>query len=133
MRQRAPSGFSARKRALGLAAALALGAGAPAAAIGDGPSKVVGNPKPGKATFVTTCGLCHMLKAAATEGTTGPDLNTVVLTESQIITAISKGGASVMTKDAAARYRTQMLAYAAVFSKTQIDDIAAFVYVSTHK
>ncbi len=133
MLPQALSGFTARRQALGLAAALALGAGAPVAAVAHGSTKIVGNPKAGKPTFVTTCGLCHTLKAAATEGTIGPDLNTVLLTESQIITAISKGGASVMTKAAAQKYTTQMLAYAAVFSKAQIDDIAAFVYVSTRR
>ena len=133
MRRPALSGLRAKRRAVGLAASLVLLTGAPAAALAHGLTKVVGNPKAGKTTFISTCGLCHTLKAAATEGTIGPDLNSVVLTEPQIITAISKGGASVMTKAAAAHYTTQMLAYAAVFSKAQIDDIAAFVYVSIHK
>jgi mono/diheme cytochrome c family protein len=133
MRQRALSGVRAKKRGVGLAASLVLVTGAPAAALAHGLTKLVGNPKVGKTAFVTTCGLCHTLKAASTAGTIGPDLNTVVLTEPQIITAISKGGAAVMTRAAAAKYTTQMLAYAPVFSKAELDDIAAFVYVSTHK
>lgn len=37
-----------------------------------------------------------------------------------------------MTKAAAAKYQTTMVAYGQSFSTKQIDDIAAYVYVSTH-
>jgi uncharacterized cupredoxin-like copper-binding protein len=56
----------------------------------------------------------------------------VTLTEPAIVKAITKGGASVMTAAALAKYPTRMTAYQGVLSTTQIADVAAFVYASTH-
>ncbi len=95
-------------------------------------SAVVGNPKAGKATFVSTCGVCHRLSAAKTLGAIGPDLDKVKLTEATIVKAIDNGGASVMTKAAVAKYPTRMTPYKGVLSASQIQDVAAFVYASTH-
>ena len=94
--------------------------------------KIIGSATAGKSTFVTTCGSCHTLKAAKTAGAIGPNLDKVKPTEAKIITAISKGGASIMTKAAVAKYPTQMVAYKGTLSTKQIDNVAAFVYVSTH-
>ena len=46
------------------------------------------NPKAGKSTFVTACGVCHTLKAAGTQGTIGPDLSALTLSQAQIIIAM---------------------------------------------
>jgi mono/diheme cytochrome c family protein len=90
-----------------------------------------GNPAAGKGAFVTTCGTCHMLKAAKTTGMVGPDLDKVKLTQTQITKAIKKGGASVMTKAQLAKYEgVTMPAYASLGSSV-INNIAAFVYKST--
>jgi mono/diheme cytochrome c family protein len=99
------------------------------------PAKVVGNPKAGKTVFTTNCGACHTLKAAGALGNIGPNLDKAAktLTEATIVKAVTKGGSSVMTKAAAAKYSTMMVAYGGVLSKTQIQNVAAFVYTSTHK
>jgi hypothetical protein len=63
-----------------------------------------------------------------------PELDKVAnaLTEAQIITAITDGGAAITTKAAAAKYTTQMVAYKGALSRAQIQDIAAFIFTSTH-
>jgi mono/diheme cytochrome c family protein len=125
--------MSVNPRVLGLVAAAALGAGGPAGVLGHGSGRLLGNPRAGRPTFVTTCGVCHTLRAAGTMGTSGPNLDAVSLTELQIITAVSKGGAAVMPRAAAARYTTQMVPYGGVLTKAQIDDVAAFVYASKRR
>jgi mono/diheme cytochrome c family protein len=120
--------------ALGLAAAFTVAVGVPAAALAhrNTAPKIVGNAKSGKPVFQTTCGVCHRLKAAGSVGNIGPDLNKVSLSELVIIKAITNGGATVMSKVQAARYTTQMIAYRNALTTAQIQDIAAFVYTSTH-
>ncbi|HEX4519058.1 MAG TPA: cytochrome c [Gaiellaceae bacterium] len=97
--------------------------------------KLIGNPKAGKGSFSSTCGACHVLKAAGAVGNIGPNLDKVgpALTEATIIKAITNGGATVMTKAAAAKYTTTMVAYKGSLTPTVINNIAAFVYTSTHK
>lgn len=95
--------------------------------------KLIGSPTKGKGLFIANCGTCHTLKAAATLGNIGPNLNKLTpLAEATIITQINNGGSSLMSKAAAAKYTTQMVGYKGVLKATQINDIAAFVYVSTH-
>jgi mono/diheme cytochrome c family protein len=100
--------------------------------------KLIGSPAAGKALFTTTCGTCHTLKAAKTAGTIGPDLDKAAapLTEALIIKAITNGGATIMTKSAAAKYPVTMVAFGGpngALTATKINNIAAFVYSSTHK
>jgi len=71
-------------------------------------------------------------RAAKSQGTAGPSLDRAPLAEAVIIKAISSGGASVMTRAELAKYPTRMFAYRNVLSTAQIQDIAAFVYRSTH-
>jgi mono/diheme cytochrome c family protein len=120
---------------LRLVAALALAILLPAASVSatTPAPKIVGSAKLGKKPFVSTCGVCHTLRAAATVGAIGPNLDHVALTEQTIIKAITNGGATVMPKAIAAKYTTQMVAYKNVLSTRQIDNIAAYVYTSTHK
>jgi mono/diheme cytochrome c family protein len=96
--------------------------------------KLIGNAKAGKSAFSTTCAACHTLKAAGAVGNIGPNLDKAAkpLTEATIIKAITNGGASVMTKAALAKYTTQMVAYKGTLPTKTIDNIAAFVYSSTH-
>jgi len=115
-------------RLLGILGALVLATTAVAAVS----PKLIGNPKAGKATFVTTCGTCHRLKAAASSGEIGPDLNHVKLTEPTIVKAITNGGGTVMTPAQLQKYATQMVAYKGALTAKEIQDVAAFVYVSTH-
>jgi mono/diheme cytochrome c family protein len=102
--------------------------------VGEAAPRVVGDAKAGKATFVSTCGACHTLKAAGTVGQIGPNLDQVgkALTEAVIIKAITDGGAAVMTKAALAKYPTQMVAYKGVLATGEIENVAAFIYTSTH-
>ncbi len=118
----------------GLAAAIALVVGVPSAALAHRSTapKLVGNAKAGKPIFQQTCGLCHRLRAAGSTGNIGPDLDRVSLSEAVIIRAITYGGATVMSKLQAAKYTTQMTAYGNALSTGQIENIAAFVYSSTH-
>ncbi len=116
-----------------MATALTITVGVPAAAFATGSPKVVGNAKAGKPIFVSTCGVCHTLRAAKSVGNIGPNLDKTALTEAVIIKAITNGGASVMSKAAAAKYTTQMTAYKNVLTPTVIQNVAAFVYTSTHK
>jgi len=111
-----------------LASSSALGANANSA------TTIVGNASAGKSLFVAKCGTCHTLKAAATLGTLGPNLGTVAptLSETTIIAAITNGGASVMTKAAVAKYAVSMPADKDIISTADIENIAAFVYTSTH-
>jgi mono/diheme cytochrome c family protein len=83
----------------------------------------------GKATFVSTCSACHTLKQAGALGQIGPNLNKVkpAPTLAKYITAITKGGASIMTKAAVAKYTTQMTPYGGVLSATQIKQIAEYL------
>ena len=98
------------------------------------PVKVVGNAVNGKTLFVANCGTCHTLKAAGALGNIGPSLDKLgpSLTEATIIKQIQQGGATLMGK-AAAKYTTQMVGYAGVLSTSQINDVAAFVFTSTHR
>ncbi len=116
-----------------MATALTIAVGVPAAALATGSPKVVGNAKAGKPTFISTCGVCHTLRAAKSVGNIGPNLDKTALTEAVIIKAITNGGASVMSKAAAAKYTTQMTAYKNVLTPAVIRNVAAFVYTSTHK
>jgi mono/diheme cytochrome c family protein len=97
--------------------------------------KLIGNAKAGKSAFSTTCAACHTLKAAGAVGNIGPNLDKTAktLTEATIIKAITSGGASVMTKAALAKYTTQMVAYKGALPTATINNIAAFVFTSTHK
>jgi sulfite dehydrogenase len=117
----------------GVAVVLALAGTVPVAALAGSSTKLVGNPKIGKQPFVSTCGVCHTLKDAGTVGKIGPNLDRVPLPEPTIIAAITNGGATVMSKAAASRYSTQMVAYKGVLTTVQIENIAAYVYISTHK
>jgi len=114
------------------AAAVATGLPTLAEAGKSARPKMPGNPSAGRSIFVSTCGVCHTLAAADTAGVVGPNLDRVRLTRPLIVRAVTSGGSTVMAPAAAARYGATMPAYRHALSKRQIQDVAAFVYASTH-
>jgi mono/diheme cytochrome c family protein len=74
----------------------------------------------GKALYKSnSCGSCHTLKLAGSKGTVGPNLNTLKLPTSRIAKQITDGGGF-------------MPSFGGKLTKTQIADIAAFVYIGMH-
>lgn len=81
--------------------------------------KLVGNPIAGKKVWLASnCGGCHTLKAAGSTGTVGPDFDYLKPTQEDVAATVP-GGSDVMP------------AFPSL-SKKQLDDLAAFVYKSTH-
>ena len=78
-----------------------------------------GNAKKGKVIFVANCSTCHVLKAANARGTIGPNLDKKRTPYAKIVTIVTNG-------------KGVMTAYKSVLTKTQIQDVSAFVYTSTH-
>jgi len=115
-----------RTAALGGAAIVALAVSLPVA---------LGRPTAApsaKSTFVSTCGSCHTLKAAGTHGAVGPDLDKVMLSQSQLVTAIAKGGSAVMTKAQRAKYKVTMPPFASL-GTAKITGLAAYIHSSMSK
>jgi mono/diheme cytochrome c family protein len=82
---------------------------------------VVGDPVAGAGLFQSSgCGGCHTLKAAGTNGTAGPNLDQVAPDEQTVITNVTYGNAMGMP------------AFSPQLSSAQIQNIAAYVYTSTH-
>lgn len=118
---------------IGVLVAVSLASVAAAAALGAAGSDP-GNVVSGRTLFTSSgCGACHVFKAARATGRTGPDLDTVRLSEAKIATAIGKGGAAIIGKAAAAKYKVRMPAYKGKLSTGQIADVAAFVYADRDK
>jgi len=79
-----------------------------------------GDPTAGKAVFATAgCGGCHTLKAAGSSGTVGPNLDQLKPPLDRIVTQVENGGGP-------------MPAFKGQLTDKQIQDVAAFVYASTH-
>lgn len=79
------------------------------------------------------CSACHTFRAAAATGKIGPSLDAVKLTQAQIITQVTNGGCAVMAKTACAKYKFSMSSFKSRLSKTQISEVAAFVYGERNK
>ncbi len=83
-------------------------------------SSVQGDPTAGKAVFTSAgCSGCHTLKAAGATGTVGPNLDDLKPAYARIVTQVENGGGP-------------MPPFKGRLSSTQIHDVAAFVYTSTH-
>lgn len=81
---------------------------------------VQGDPVAGKKVFLTAgCTTCHTLKAAGSHGTVGPNLDQLKPAEAKIVHQVTFGGAI-------------MPPFKAQLTPKQIQDVAAFVYTSTH-
>jgi cytochrome c6 len=80
---------------------------------------LVGNPTAGAALFVANCGSCHTLAAAGTNSDVGPNLDSYAPLQETLIGYMEYGSDS-------------MPAFGGALSGDQIDNIAAYVYSSTH-
>jgi mono/diheme cytochrome c family protein len=81
---------------------------------------VQGDPVAGKKVFETAgCTACHTLKAAGSTGTVGPNLDQLKPAEAVIVHQVEVGGGP-------------MPAFKDQLTPKQIQDVAAFVYTSTH-
>jgi cytochrome c553 len=79
-----------------------------------------GDPVAGKAVFSTAgCGGCHTLKAAGSTGTVGPNLDQLKPPLARIVLQVNNGGGP-------------MPAFQGQLTNQQIQDVAAYVYTSTH-
>ena len=79
-----------------------------------------GNPTAGKAVFASAgCAGCHTLKAANATGTVGPNLDEKKPDLAKIIDRVTNG-------------KSPMPSFKGTLSPQQIQDVAAFVYQSTH-
>ncbi|MEI8105879.1 MAG: cytochrome c [Actinomycetes bacterium] len=117
-----------------VAMCLALVAGALAAtasATTPAKPKVDGNAAAGKAVYRANCSICHVLKAAGSGGTIGPNLDQVVLTQAKIIDIVTNGGPAM--GKAAAKWSMQMMGYKKVLTTAQIQNVAAFEATAAKK
>ena len=79
-----------------------------------------GDATAGKQVFADAgCGGCHTLKAAGTSGTVGPNLDQLKPPLARIVHQVEVGGGP-------------MPAFKGQLTDAQIQDVAAFVYASTH-
>jgi cytochrome c6 len=79
-----------------------------------------GDPVAGKAVFASAgCTGCHTLKAANATGTVGPNLDQLKPTFAAVVHQVENGGGP-------------MPAFKGTLTPTQINDVAAFVFSSTH-
>jgi cytochrome c6 len=91
-----------------------------AAATTSTPAAAQGDPVAGKAVFASAgCGACHTLKAAGSTGTVGPNLDQLKPPYDKILHQVEVGGGP-------------MPAFKNTLSAKQIQDVAAFVFASTH-
>ena len=85
-----------------------------------GGGAVQGDPTAGKGVFASAgCSGCHTLKAAGASGTVGPNLDQLKPPYAKILAQVEHGGKI-------------MPPFQGKLSATQIQDVAAFVYTSTH-
>jgi len=83
-------------------------------------SAAQGDPVAGKAVFASAgCGGCHTLKAANASGAVGPNLDSLKPEYDTVVHQVENGGGV-------------MPAFKDQLTQKQIDDVAAFVYTSTH-
>jgi mono/diheme cytochrome c family protein len=78
------------------------------------------DPAAGKSVFASAgCGSCHTLEAAGSSGTIGPNLDDLAPDYDAIVEQVTNGGGG-------------MPAFGGQLSEQQIQDVAAFVFDSTH-
>jgi cytochrome c6 len=81
---------------------------------------LIGDPVAGAAVFASAgCGTCHILKAAGTTGQVGPSLDDVKPDQPTVVQQVTAGGEI-------------MPSFSPQLSATQINNVAAYVYKSTH-
>jgi len=105
-----------RRVGIGIAAAaLAVAVAVPALA-----ATPVGNPKKGKVVFVANCIACHTFKAGGGKGTIGPNLDQKKPGYKLAVLRVTNG-------------KGVMPSFKTTLTKTQIQDVAAFIYATTKK
>jgi mono/diheme cytochrome c family protein len=81
---------------------------------------VQGDPVAGKSVFTSAgCSGCHTLKAAGASGTVGPNLDQVKPSYDKVVHQVEVGGGA-------------MPPFKGTLTPKQIQDVAAFVFTSTH-
>jgi mono/diheme cytochrome c family protein len=79
-----------------------------------------GNARLGAAVFASAgCSGCHTLKAAGAQGTIGPNLDKLKPAYATVVTTVTKG-------------KGAMPPFKGTLTVTQIQNVAAYVYASTH-
>jgi mono/diheme cytochrome c family protein len=63
----------------------------------SGATETAGGDQAAAVLFRDTCGSCHTLQAAGTEGAIGPDLDTLQPSREQVLAAIANGGTGTGT------------------------------------
>ena len=83
------------------------------------PAEVQGNSSAGRTVFQDAgCGDCHVLRAAGSKGTTGPNLDEQEFQFDEVVEQVEEGGGGMPS------FRDRL-------SETDINNVAAFVVEST--
>ena len=93
-------------------------------------AKPVGDPVRGKVLFTGYCSECHTLKAAGSTGRFGPNLDNMKPSYARVVTQIVTGGTGGAGLPPTARLTFGPGIH--TFTNSDIHDIAAFVFHSTH-
>jgi cytochrome c6 len=81
---------------------------------------LIGDPVAGASVYTSAgCGSCHILKAAGSTGAVGPSLDDVKPDQQTVVQQVTAGGEI-------------MPSFSPQLSSTQINNVAAYVYKSTH-
>jgi mono/diheme cytochrome c family protein len=109
--------------ALGTGGGKSSGSGSSSGAAGtttEALAPLIGDPVAGAAVFASAgCGSCHILKAAGSTGQVGPSLDDVAPDQATVVQQVTNGGEI-------------MPSFSPQLSATQINNVAAYVYQSTH-
>jgi mono/diheme cytochrome c family protein len=91
--------------------------------------KVVGNPVKGEIFFKGYCSGCHTLKAARATGRVGPNFDKMKPSYARVVKQVTNPRIRP-----GIRLDPSMMTFGpGTFTKSEISDIAAFVFISTHK
>ena len=112
--------FGREKKEAAAATESASTSASPGSTTSSSGAPVQGNATAGKQVFETAgCKGCHTLKAAGATGTVGPNLDQLKPAYARIVLQVTNGGKI-------------MPPFKSSLSTAQIQDVAAFVYTSTH-
>jgi mono/diheme cytochrome c family protein len=100
--------------------------GAPTAAPRSS-SKVVGDPARGEHFFRVYCSSCHTLKAARATGRVGPDLDKLKPSYARVVKQVTNPRLRKSLPPSMLTFGPD------TFTASDIRDIAAFVFISTHR
>ena len=92
-------------------------------------AKVIGNPVKGEIFFKGYCFGCHTLKAARATGRVGPNFDKMKPSYARVVKQVTN------PRFRSGRYvdPSMMTFGPGTFTKSEIHDIAAFVFISTHE